>query len=168
MKFQIVHRRLVIVVLQVGLLMVLIGAGWLIYRRIPPAMSADGAYGSAATNVELVMHQPGDLNVQGLDVTVELYPVDIIAVRHEFFSEPRPGKRIEDFERERMRGRTPVSTRLDKQGRGSVQLTPGNWWLHARLSGDEEIEWRLPVSINGSRQLIELTTVNAYTRSKTF
>jgi hypothetical protein len=167
-KFLILHRRLVILLLQVGLLFVLIGAGWMIYRRVPPATANDGTSGSATTNVELVLHQPGDLNVQSLDVMVELYPVDIVAVRHEFFSEPRPGKRIEDFERERMKGRNPVSTRLDKQGRGLVRLTPGNWWLHARISGDEEIEWRLPVSITGPRQVIELTPLNAYTRSKTF
>jgi hypothetical protein len=61
-----------------------------------------------------------------------------------------------------------VSARLDKQGHGSVSLPPGNWWLHAMLSGDEQLEWRLPVTVVGTKQVIELTPQNAYTRSKTF
>jgi hypothetical protein len=70
--------------------------------------------------------------------------------------------------KERMKGRSPVNARLDKQGHGSVSLPPGNWWLHATISGDEQLEWRLPVTVVGSKQVIELTPQNAYTRSKTF
>ena len=103
-----------------------------------------------------------------MDVSVSLYPVDIIAVRHEFFTEPRPGKPFETFLKERMKGRSPINARLDKQGQGSVTLAPGSWWLHATLSGDEQLEWRLPVTVTGSKQVIELTPQNAYTRSKTF
>jgi hypothetical protein len=102
-------------------------------------------------------------------VAVNLYPVDIQAVRHEFFTEQRPGKRFEDFLKERMRGRSPVQGRLDKQGQGAVMVAPGSWWLHAVISGDEQLEWRLPVKVsNGTRQTIELTPQNAYTRSKAF
>jgi len=61
-----------------------------------------------------------------------------------------------------------VNAHLDKQGRGSVSLPPGSWWLHATLSGDEQLEWRLPVTVTGTKQVIELTPQNAYTRSKTF
>jgi hypothetical protein len=103
-----------------------------------------------------------------LDVEVSLFPVDIVAVHHEYFSEPRAGKRLEDFVKERMKGRMPVNTRLDKQGHGSVVLSPGNWWLLTKLAGDEQLEWRLPVTVAGSKQVIELTSQNAYTRSKTF
>jgi hypothetical protein len=49
-----------------------------------------------------------------------------------------------------------------------VTLAPGSWWLHATLSGDEQLEWRLPVTVGGTKQVIELTPQNAYTRSKTF
>jgi hypothetical protein len=91
-----------------------------------------------------------------------------VAVQHEFFAEPRAGKRFDDFFKERMKGRSKVETELDKQGHGSVLLTPGSWWLRAKLSGDEEIEWRLPLKISGNKQVIELTPQNAYTRSKTF
>jgi hypothetical protein len=47
-------------------------------------------------------------------------------------------------------------------------LTPGNWWLHAKLSGLEEVEWRLPLTITGEKQTVELTPQNAYTRSRSF
>ena len=67
-----------------------------------------------------------------------------------------------------MKGRAPINARLDKQGQGSVMLPPGSWWLHATLSGDEQLEWRLPVTVTGAKQVIELTPQNAYTRSKTF
>ena len=33
---------------------------------------------------------------------------------------------------------------------------------------DEQLEWRLPVTVGGAKQTIELTPQNAYTRSKTF
>jgi len=159
-------RRLIILVLQAGLIFVLVGAGWLIYRRLPEgAAQTDSAQ---RTTLQIVIKQAPDSAGQSLDVAVSLYPVDIIAVRHEFFTETRPGKRFEDFLKERMKGRSPVNARLDKQGSGSVSLPPGSWWLHATLSGDEQLEWRLPVTVTGTKQVIELTPQNAYTRSKTF
>ncbi len=109
-----------------------------------------------------------DIGATRLDVPVDIYPVDIVAVRHEFFTEPRAGKRFEDFLKERMKGRTPINARLDQQGEGTVLLSPGNWWLHAKLSGDEEVEWRLPLTVTGEKQTIELTPQNAYTRSRSF
>ncbi len=159
-------RGLTIVALQAALVLLLVGAGWLIYRRLP----ADAVEGEnkQATSLQIVIKQPPESVGPALDVAVSLYPVDIIAVRHEFFTEPRAGKRFEDFLKERMKGRSPVNSRLDKQGHGSVLLAPGSWWLHATLSGEEQLEWRLPVTVIGSRQVIELTPQNAYTRSKTF
>ncbi len=159
-------RRLTILALQAGLIFVLVGAGWVIYRRLPEgAAQADSAQ---RTTLQILIKQTPDNVGQSLDVAVSLYPVDIIAVRHEFFTETRPGKRFEDFLKERMKGRSPVNARLDKQGSGSVSLPPGSWWLHATLSGDEQLEWRLPVTVTGTKQVIELTPQNAYTRSKTF
>jgi hypothetical protein len=89
-------------------------------------------------------------------------------VQHEFFTEPRAGKRFDDFLKERMKGRSPISARLDKQGHGAVALAPGSWWLLATLAGDEQLEWRLPVKVTGTKQIVELTSQNAYTRSKSF
>src|ERR1043165_5682806 len=160
-------RGLTIVVLQAVLLFLLVGAGWLIYRRIP-ASGAEADYNQQTTDLQIFIRQTPESVGPALDVAVSLYPVDIVAVRHEFFTEPPKGKRFEDFLKERMKGRSPVSARLDKQGQGSVSLPAGSWWLHATLSGDEQLEWRLPVTVTGTQQVIELTPQNAYTRSKTF
>lgn len=160
-------RRLLIVGLQVVLLMLLVGAGWFIYRRLP-ASSDDVRSAQGRTTLQIFIRQTPESAGPALDVVVNLYPVDIIAVRHEFFTEPRAGKRFEDFLKERMRGRSPVNAKLDKQGHGAVVLPQGSWWLRATLSGDEQLEWRLPVTVVGSKQVVELTPQNAYTRSKTF
>jgi len=160
-------RGLVIVALQALLIFMLVGAGWLIYRRVP-ASGAEGDYNQQTTDLQIFIRQTPESVGPSLDVAVSLYPVDIVAVRHEYFTEPPKGKRFEDFLKERMKGRSPVNARLDKQGRGSISLPPGSWWLHATLSGDEQLEWRLPVTVTGTKQVIELTPQNAYTRSKTF
>jgi len=162
-----IYRGLAILVLRAGLVFILIGAGWLIYKRLPEGASGLNP-GNANAILQIVVGQASDNSASSLDITVELYPVDIVAVRHEFFTEPRAGKRWEDFLKERMKGRSPISGRLDKQGRGTVVLSPGNWWLHAKLPGDEDLEWRLPVSVTGAKQTIELTPQNAYTRTKSF
>ena len=158
-------RRLLILALQVALIVLLVGAGWFIYRQLPES-GAEARSNQGTTTLQIFIRQPPD-GGPALDVAVSLYPVDIIAVRHEFFTEPRAGKRFEDFLKERMKGRAPINARLDKQGQGAVMLAPGSWWLHATLSGDEQLEWRLPVTVTGAKQVIELTPQNAYTRSKT-
>jgi hypothetical protein len=160
-------RAAAIVALQAALLVALGGAGWIIYRQLPASASGE-RYERRTTTLQIVMRQLPDSVSPGLDVAVSLYPVDIVAVRHEFFTEPRAGKRFEDFLKERMKGRSPISARLDKQGQGAVALSPGSWWLHATLPGDEQLEWRLPVKVAGTKQIVELTSQNAYTRSKSF
>jgi hypothetical protein len=162
-----IYHGLAILVLRAGLVFILIGAGWLIYKRLPEGAS-ELNLPNAATTLQIVLDQAPDNSASSLEIAVELYPVDIVAVRHEFFTEPRAGKRFEDFLKERMKGRSPITGRLDRQGRGTVVLTPGNWWLHAKLTGDEDLEWRLPVSITGGKQTVELTAQNAYTRTKSF
>ena len=149
------------------MIVVLVMAGWLIYKRLPQGRDSVDPQ-STTTNLQIVLHQSPDSSTSDLDVAVDLYPVDMVAVQHEYFTERRAGKRFEDFLKERMKGRTRVTARLDKLGHGNVVLAPGNWWLHAKLSGDEELEWRLPVRVTGAKQTVELTPQNAYTRSKTF
>src|SRR5690242_10412575 len=161
-----VSRRVLILVLRVAFVAAIVGAGWLVYRELPASSSDVRSQNARTTNVEIVLQQSDD--GAPLNVTVNLFPVDIVAVHHEFLSEPRPGKRLEDFLKERMKGRSPVSTQLDKQGHGSVVLASGSWWLLAKLPGDEVLEWRLPVTVTGAKQVIELTSHNAYTRSRTF
>lgn len=160
-------RGLLIRALQVSLILVLAGAGWLIYRQLP-AGSADTRSNNRTTKLEIFIRQPPETVGPALDAAVNLYQVDIVAVKHEFFTEQRPGKRFEDFLKERMKGRSTINAHLDKQGQGAVMLAPGSWLLHVTLSGDEQLEWRLPVTVAGTKQVIELTPQNAYTRSKTF
>jgi hypothetical protein len=160
-------RGLVILALQVVLIAVLVGAGWMIYRRLP-ANAADEQSERGTTTLQILIRQPPETVGPALDAAVRLYPVDMVAVRNEFFTEPRAGKRWDDFVKERMKGRSWIDAHLDKQGQGAVLLSPGSWWLHATLSGDEQLEWRLPVTVGGAKQTVELTPQNAYTRSKTF
>src|SRR4029453_16601046 len=160
-------RGIAIVILQATLIALLAGGAWVIYKRLP-ASAADTKNDRATTTLQIVLRQPPESVGPALDMRVSLYPVDIVAVRHEFFTEPRAGKRFEDFLKERMKGRAPINTRLDQQGHGSVYLPAGNWWLHTLVSGEEDVEWRLPLTITGQKQTIELTPQNAYTRSKSF
>jgi len=166
LKLPFTARGAVIVVLQAALIVALVGAGWTIYRQLPT--SADQVYDRNLTTLQIVLRQPPDSYVNGLDVAINFYQVDIVAVRHEFFTEPRAGKRFEDFLRDRIKGRPPVSARLDKQGHGTVALTPGSWLLHVTLPGDDQIEWRLPLKVAGTKQIVELNSQNAYTRSRSF
>ena len=119
------------------------------------------------TTLQIVLRQPRHAE-QTLDIPVELYPVDVVAVRHEYFTERRAGKRFDDFLNERMQGRQTVTAKLDKQGQGMVVVSAGNWWMHARLEGEEELEWRLPVNVGGRNQTVELTSQNVYTRARSF
>jgi hypothetical protein len=160
-----IFYKLITLVLRLGLVAALLAAGWLIYSQLPHQESADDR-NAPITSLHIVL-QPGIRGVP-LDIPIELYPIDVVAVRNEYFAERRAGKRYEDFLKERMAGRSKMSGRLDMQGQTTLTVKPGNWWIHALLSGSEDLEWRLPVSVTGQKQTIELTSQNAYTRSKTF
>lgn len=146
--------------------MALFAAGWFVYVKLPPPTGNPKENLPSRTNLQVVL-QPGTSGL-ALDIPVELYPIDIVAVRHEYFAERRAGKRFEEFLKERMNGRAPMSTRLDAEGQATITLEPGNWWIHALLSGPEDLEWRLPVTVTSGNQTIELTPQNAYTRAKSF
>ncbi len=160
--------RLVTLVLQAALVLGLFSAGWLIYRRLPTQIAKSTEERTKDALIQLIMRPAPQMADVALDVTVEFYPVDIVAVHHEYFTERRAGKRFDDFLSERMNGRRPITARLDQSGRALVSISPGNWWVHAGLAGEEDLEWRLPVSVAGSKQTIELTPQNAYTRTKSF
>jgi hypothetical protein len=162
-----IYRGVAIRLLQAALVIGFATCVGLIYRSLPLSASQPNN-DTGSTTLQIVIERPADTQGVALDVAVNIYPVDLVAVSHEFFTEPRAGKRFDDFLKERMRGRLPISTQLDKQGRGLVKLAPGNWWLHAKLSGDEELEWRLPLTVSGSSQSLQLNSQNAYTRSKAF
>lgn len=160
--------RVVTVALRAALLGTLLVAGWLIYTQLPPEPGPSLPETSSHTNLQLVLRQSPDMGGAMLDIPIEIYPVDIVAVRHEYFTERRAGKRFDDFLSERMKGRTPVNARLDRQGQTNVVISPGAWWVHAVLSGEEDLEWRLPINVSGPKQVIELTSQNAYGRTKSF
>lgn len=160
--------HLLTLLLRAALVVALFVSGWLIYSKLRQQDSANLKTGNAETTLLIVLRLPANDGSEALDIPVELYPFDIVAARHEFFTERRAGKRFDDFLSERMNGRSPVETKLDKQGQTSVVVSPGSWWLHAQLAGEENLEWRLPINITGQKQTVELTTQNIYTRTRTF
>ena len=160
--------RLVTLVLQAALVLGLFFAGWLIYRKLPSHLANSTEERASETRVKLVMRPGSQMAGVALNVPVEFSPVDIVAVRNEYFTERRAGKPFPDFVTERSNGRRVITARLDQSGQAQVDVTPGNWWVHATLAGEEDLEWRLPVSIAGPKQTIELTPQNAYTRTKSF
>ena len=164
MKTFTVSYRILTIGLRAALIVALVGAGWFIYSRLPQQAQTPGSEGK--TTLQIVLRTSG-INAP-LNINVDIYPVDLVAVRDEYFTERRAGKRFDDFLSERMKGRTPVTTRLDEQGQTSIGLHPGNWWLHALLAGEEELEWRLPIIVTGKKQVIELTSENVYTRARSF
>lgn len=160
--------RLITLALQAALVLGLFLAGWLVYRRLPTQVANTTEERPSDAIIQLVLRPAPQMVSGALDIPVEFYPVDIVAVRHEYFTERRAGKRFDDFLNERMNGRRPVSARLDQNGQALVAVSPGNWWVHAVLAGEEDLEWRLPVMVAGPKQTIELTPQNAYTRTKSF
>ena len=166
MKTNSIPYSLVTVLLRAGLVGTLIFAGWGIYQPLPYKPLASPQASSGETTLQILLRpSPGP---ERLDIPIELYPVDIVAVRHEYFTERRAGTRFDDFLSERMKGRRPVTARLDVQGQTSVKVSPGNWWLHALSSGEEDLEWRLPINVAGRNQRVELTSQNVYTRTRSF
>ena len=160
-------------ILQVALILALVGAGWSIYRRLPAEdidSTASRRDGTAETELLIVLRgTPGDAG-SPLSIPVELYPFDVTSAEREFRSQPHPSQRFDDFLAQRMGDRAPRKTQLDREGRASLGIPPGNWWLHAtlQLPDDESLEWRLPISVMGRRQTVELTPENAYQRTKKF
>ena len=168
MKTTSISYSLLTLFLRAALVVALFASGWLIYSKLPHQDSPNLKASNAETTLQIVLRPPVNGGSDALDISVELYPVDIVAARHEFFTEPRAGKRFDDFLSERMKGRAPVAATLDKQGQTSVVVNPGSWWLHAQLAGEENLEWRLHLDVAGPKQTVELTPQNIYTRTRSF
>jgi len=163
-----IFLRTLTLVLQAGLLVALFSAGWFVYVKLPHHPGSASPNSNGETTLQLILEQSPEMRGVSLNIAVEIYPVDIVAVRHEYFTERRAGKRFDDFLSERMNGRRPISAQLDKQGQASVVITRGDWWVHAVLTGDEDLEWRLPITVAGQTQTVQLTPQNAYARTKSF
>ncbi|MEP6570324.1 MAG: hypothetical protein ABJC10_11175 [Acidobacteriota bacterium] len=168
MKTSSISYALLTLFLRGALVVALVASGWLIYSKLPPQDSARSEATNAQTTLQILLRPPAGNSSDALDIPVELYPVDIVAARHEYFTERRAGKRFDEFLGERMKDRAPVSTQLDKQGQAFVAVSPGSWWLHAQFSGEENLEWRLRLDVAGAKQSVELTTQNIYTRTRSF
>jgi len=159
------------IILGALLLAALFAAGWNVYRRLPPdgSVARPETYNTNA-NSELTVVFHGDSIAMSVKTQVELYPIDFVSMQRDFFSAVRPGKSFDDFLAQRMKGLAPVRAPLDDKGRAVAKLSEGNWWLRATtaLASGEQIEWRLPLKVSGRGQTIELTTENAYERTKKF
>jgi hypothetical protein len=160
---------MVVSVLRVALIGVLVWVGWNIYHRLPSGglSTTDGSTASETALLIVLRPSPRDTSAT-ISIPVQLYPVDLSAVQREYGFEPRPGVRFEDFLNERMQGRSPVRAQLDEHGQTVVMLRPGRWWVHALLSGSQNVEWRLPINVSGRQQTIELSNGNMYARTKSF
>lgn len=154
----------------------LVGAGWMVYRQLPnrPPIVGDGSSsseviqnGDGETMLRIVLNVERGANAQ--NNYVELYSVDVAGVEREFRSERRVGARFEDFIRQRMNGRRPISTRFNARGEAIINVSAGRWWIHAtHAGGAQELMWRLPVRVVGREQTIVLTPENAYMRTQSF
>jgi len=172
-------QRWLVVTLRVALVLALVGAGWLIYSRLPhdetaPAAGLGASRQTRDTLLRIVSPRPAGGSNSSTEpnaavIPVLLYSVDVAAAQREFYDERRPGTRFEDFIVRRMGTRQPVRTQLDASGQTIVYVPPGRWWIHAtREEGAEEISWRLPVNVAGREQIVELNGANAYMRTKRF
>jgi len=174
-------QRWLVATLRIALILALVGAGWLIYSRLPHDETAAPAAGLGAsrqtrdTLLRIVIPRAeggsssGSAQPDAAIVPVLLYSVDVAAAQREFYDERRPGTRFEDFIVRRMGTRQPVRTQLDANGQTIVYVPSGRWWIHAtREEGAEEIIWRLPVNVAGLKQTVELTGANDYMRTKRF
>jgi hypothetical protein len=173
MKTTSISYNLLTLFLRAALVVALFASGWLIYSKLPHENSPGLKINNGETVLQIVLRPPVNGETDALDISVEFYPFDIVAARHEYFTERRAGKGYDDFmnERllnERMKGRAKVTARLDKQGQGVVALSSGSWWLHAQLAGEEDLVWRLHLDVAGPRQTVELTPQNIYTRTRSF
>ena len=158
-------------VLRIALVLALVAAVWSIYNQLPDDDRGKMKSGTEAipeTSLQIILHGPPDASSPPLNLPVQLYPIDVNAAQNEFFSERRPGKRLDDFLAERMGTRAPIEARFDENGQVTVTVKAGPWWIHTTLPGDLNIEWRLRVNVSGSKQTVELTPDNAYTRTKSF
>jgi hypothetical protein len=168
MNWSVISSVAITVTLRAALLVGLVFAGWMIYSQLPDSPAQDKHAAQGDTTLQIVLRPSVARDGEALDIAIELYPIDIVATKHEYFTERRAGKRFDDFMSERMQGRKPVGGKLDRSGQTLISVRPGNWWLHALLSGEEELEWRLPINVTGRKQTVELTSQNVYTRTRTF
>ena len=167
-------RSLLTGVVRILLALALIGglvyAGSKIYRRLPAdswnQTTAIDRSGGPTLRV-VVKNRVANATLRS---PVELYHFDLAAARREFQASPRLARQFDDFLARRMRDLTPVKAEVRGDGLAVAMLSAGDWWLHASasLASGERIEWRLPLVVADRDQAIELSSENAYERTKEF
>jgi hypothetical protein len=157
-----------LIVLQVALALILLGSlGWAgarIYRALP-AHSGETSRTGAEQDLTIVVRTQSSGTTR-----IKLYPIDFDSIEREYARNPRPGKTFEDFLALRLQNLTPVTTEADRNGRAIARVNEGNWWLHAvsAFPSGEWLEWRRSLNVAQRPQTIELSSDNAYERSKKF
>ena len=165
-------HNLLAALVRVALVAALVAAVWGVYRHLPRDDSSaagvpDVQRGATTLRIRLRRAEVSS-PVSAQKIPVQLFPINMAAAREEFESEHRPGQRFEEFAARQMGGRQPLSAELDEHGEAVLAVPPGKWWVHAAVSGDRELTWRLPVEVAGREKTVELTPENAYTRAKRF
>jgi predicted ATPase len=160
--------RLIQIILAIGLVGTLFGAGRRIYRTLPPAFGAPGETIRSGTPQDLTIIFRAA--VSAADTRINLYPIDFSATERDYLMNARPGKTLEDFLARRLQNVEPVKVSVDSSGQAVARVSEGNWWMHATsaLTNGESMEWRVPLTISRNPQTIELSSDNAYERTKKF
>jgi hypothetical protein len=156
--------RMLQIILALMLLGSLVWAGARIYRRLPPAAGPGVTISGQPQDLTIV------LRVQGSGETrIKLYPIDVATIERDF-ARMRPRKPFDDFLAQRLKDLTPVTTSADASGRAVAHISEGQWWMHAvtAFPEGEWLEWRQQLNVSQKPQTIELSSANAYERSKKF
>jgi len=157
------------VILALALLAGLFYSGYKIYQRLPDdASSVTADYNAPLSGTRIVVRNT--IRNATLRSPVELYRFDLVAARREFDESPRLAKQFDDFLARRMHDVVPLKAEVTNAGVASTLVSQGDWWLRAiaQLDTGEEIEWRLPLTINARDQAIDLSYENSYERTKKF
>jgi len=160
--------RLIQIILAIALLGTLVGAGRRIYRALPTAFGAPGETLRSGAQQDLTIIFRAAVSAG--DTRVNLYPIDFSATERNYLMNARPGKTLEDFLARRLQNVEPVNVSIDASGHAVARVSEGNWWMHATsaLTNGESMEWRVPLTISRNPQTIELSSDNAYERTKKF
>ncbi|MGZ8848377.1 MAG: hypothetical protein ACXW3C_18090 [Pyrinomonadaceae bacterium] len=158
------------VLLALALIATLVFAGWRIYQRLPTGTSdqtiAIDRSAKAPWRVVVRNRVPNAT----LHSPLELYQFDLVGTRREYEASPRLARQFDDFLARRMNNVKPLKAEVNGDGHAVAMLGAGDWWLHASASLDtgEKIEWRLPLAVTNRDQSIDLSSENAYERTKKF
>ena len=156
--------RILQIVLALMLLGSLVWAGARIYRRLPATDGNNVTVAGEPRDLTIVMRvqSPGETRIK-------LYPIDVAAIERDF-ARIRPRKSFDDFLAQRLKDLTPVTANADANGRAVAHITEGQWWMHAvtAFPEGEWLEWRQQLNVSQRPQTIELSSANAYERSKKF